>query len=69
MDELDLLQNIVKTLSGNLKIPVTCKVRIYKDFEKTLKLCETLVHAGASVLTIHGRTKEEKGQWVGFMSS
>lgn len=68
MEELELLGNIVQTLSKNLKVPVTCKTRIYKGqggFERSVRLCETLVGAGASMLTIHGRTREEKGQQVG----
>lgn len=64
MDEVDLLEEIVSTLAQGLSIPVTCKVRIYKDYDKNIKLCETLVKAGASALTIHGRTREEKGQLV-----
>lgn len=65
MEELDLLYDIVSTLVRGLKIPVTCKTRIYKDFDRSIRLYETLVKAGASVLTIHGRTREEKGQAVG----
>lgn len=61
MEDLDLLHNIVSTLSKNLKIPVTCKSRIYKSFERTIRLYETLVDAGASIITIHGRTRDEKG--------
>ena len=64
MEELELLHDIVKTLSSQLKVPVTCKTRIYKDFDRSIRLCETLVNAGASMLTIHGRTREEKGQLV-----
>jgi tRNA-dihydrouridine synthase 1 len=65
MEELDLLSSIVSTLSAGLKIPVTCKTRIYRnDFERSVKLCETLVAAGASMLTIHGRSREEKGNLV-----
>jgi tRNA-dihydrouridine synthase 1 len=65
MEELDLLSRIVKTLSEGLKVPVTCKTRIYKgDFQRSVQLCETLVQAGASMLTIHGRTREEKGNLV-----
>lgn len=47
MEEVELLQQIVSTLVRGLKIPVTCKIRIYKDFEKTVKYCEALVDAGA----------------------
>lgn len=65
MDEVDLLVEIVSTLVKGLSVPVTCKVRIYKDYDRTIHLCEALVNAGASLLTVHGRTREEKGQLVG----
>lgn len=39
-------------------------MRIYKDYDRTIRLCEALVNAGASLLTVHGRTREEKGQLV-----
>lgn len=64
MDEVDLLVEIVSTMVRGLNIPVMCKVRIYKDYDRTLNLCEALVSAGASLLTVHGRTREEKGQLV-----
>lgn len=67
MEELDLLTEIVSLLAANLKIPVICKTRIYKGeggFDRSLKLASTLVNAGASLLTIHGRTREEKGHLV-----
>ena len=64
MEELDLITSLVSTLAKGLKVPVTCKTRVYKDYARSLRLCETLVAAGASLLTIHGRTREEKGQFV-----
>lgn len=64
MDEVDLLYEIVSTMVKGLKVPVTCKTRIYKDYDRTIKLLETLARAGASVLTVHGRTREEKGKMV-----
>jgi len=65
MEELELLTRMVSTLAKNLRVPVTCKTRIYKDFDRSLRLVQTLVDAGASLVTIHGRTREEKGQLVG----
>jgi len=68
MEELELLHEIVSTLAQGLSVPVTCKTRIYHGedgFERSIRLCETLVNAGASLLTIHGRTREEKGEWTG----
>lgn len=64
MEELDLLTDIVSTLSKGLKIPVTCKTRIYHDFDRSVRLLETLANAGASLLTVHGRTREEKKQQI-----
>lgn len=65
MEELDLLTAMVSKLATGLRIPVTCKTRIYHDFNRTIRLMETLVNAGASLLTIHGRTREEKKQKIG----
>ncbi len=64
MEELELLDAIIRTLTENLSIPVTAKTRIYHDVDRTLRLCETLVNAGAYALTIHGRTRDEKGQFI-----
>ena len=65
LEEFDLLQEIVTTLSENLDIPVTCKIRVLPSFEKTLELAKLLQASGCSVLTVHGRTKEEKGSKIG----
>ncbi len=65
LEETELLKRIVSHLSANLKIPVTCKIRILKTREETIKLAKALVDAGCKVLTVHGRTKEEKKQLVG----
>lgn len=35
-----------------------------QDFSRSIQLYEALIGAGASMLTIHGRTREEKGHWV-----
>lgn len=64
MEELDLLHDMVSTMVKGLKIPVTCKTRIYHNFDRSVRLCQTLIDAGASLLTIHGRTREEKGHEV-----
>lgn len=65
MEELELLTDIVRTVSRGLKIPVTCKTRVYTDFERSVRLAQTLFDAGASMLTIHGRTREQKQQLTG----
>lgn len=59
MEDKKLICDIVKTLHENLKVPVTCKIRIFKNEEKTLDLAKSIEEAGCSVLTVHGRTKEQ----------
>ena len=77
MEELELLQEIVSTLTRECTVPITCKSRIYKkttghkeselvaDMPRSIKLYETLINAGAKMITIHGRTRDEKGYMVG----
>eukprot|EP00457_Paulinella_chromatophora_P007003 gb/GEZN01007023.1/.p1 GENE.gb/GEZN01007023.1/~~gb/GEZN01007023.1/.p1 ORF type:complete len:423 (-),score=60.45 gb/GEZN01007023.1/:206-1474(-) len=65
LEEFDLVKEIVSTMSQGLKIPVTCKIRIFQDEEKTLQLCHMLQQAGCQLLTVHGRTKEQNKQTIG----
>ncbi|CAM9930215.1 unnamed protein product [Ascophyllum nodosum] len=64
LEEWALLRDIVSTLSRNLTIPVTCKVRLLDSVDDTVNMCKILVSAGARIITVHGRTKEQKGRAV-----
>ncbi|KAG8223059.1 hypothetical protein J437_LFUL002007 [Ladona fulva] len=58
----DLACEIISTLSSQLSIPVTCKIRLLSSTENTIDLCKRLEASGASAIAIHGRTKEERPQ-------
>ncbi|CCE73233.1 Piso0_000262 [Millerozyma farinosa CBS 7064] len=66
MDDWTLIHKLIRTLHDNLKCAVTAKIRIYDDWEKSLQYARMVLDAGAQFITIHGRTREMKGQVTGL---
>ncbi|QHO19317.1 hypothetical protein HN51_061944 [Arachis hypogaea] len=60
MDNLPLVKSLVEKLSLNLKVPVSCKIRLFPKLDDTLKYARMLEEAGCSLLAVHGRTRDEK---------
>ena len=54
MTQVDIMCSLISTLSKNLKIPVTCKIRIKNSDKETMKMVHRLVDAGISILAVHG---------------
>jgi len=67
LSEPDVIEGIVRTLDRELSVPSTVKIRLVNanELQDTLNLVSRLEAAGASVLCLHGRTKEMKGQSTG----
>ncbi|XP_071815116.1 tRNA-dihydrouridine(16/17) synthase [NAD(P)(+)]-like isoform X2 [Apostichopus japonicus] len=65
-DEWDLVFKIINHAHKNLSIPVTCKIRVLETLEKTVEYAKMLERAGAQIITVHGRTREMKGQLTGL---
>jgi len=60
MDDLPRVQRLVETLSGGLSIPVTCKIRLFPQLERTIAYARMLEKAGCQLLAVHGRTRDQK---------
>lgn len=65
-EEPRLIYELVNTLHTQLRIPVTAKFRIQETLEETLEYAKMLLDAGASILTVHGRRREQKGHNTGL---
>lgn len=55
-------KEILLTLVQNIKVPVTCKIRVFENREHTIELVKQLVSTGIAAIAIHGRTKQERPQ-------
>ncbi|KAF4269205.1 hypothetical protein CNMCM8812_008655 [Aspergillus fumigatus] len=65
-EDWDLIYKLINRLHKELPIPVTAKFRIQESKEKTLEYAKMILSAGASIITLHGRTREQKGHNTGL---
>lgn len=65
-EDWGLIWRLIRTLRDGLDVPVTAKFRIQESKEKTLEYARMILDAGASVITVHGRRREQKGHNTGL---
>ena len=65
LDEPDTMVALVSTLARELSVPVTAKLRLLPSRPASFELLKRLEDAGASVLALHGRTREQNKQYCG----
>lgn len=65
-EDQELIFNLINKLHKELDVPITAKIRILETREKTLEYAQNVLKAGASILTVHGRTRDMKGHKTGL---
>ena len=65
-EDWDTIYKLINKLHNELSVPVTAKFRILESKEKTLEYAKMTLSAGASIITLHGRTREQKGHNTGL---
>ncbi|KAK3696511.1 tRNA dihydrouridine synthase [Vermiconidia calcicola] len=60
------IRKLIRTLHEELDIPVTAKMRVLETRERTLQYAQMILDAGASIITVHGRQREQKGHNTGL---
>ncbi|KAG0244108.1 dihydrouridine synthase-domain-containing protein [Mortierella sp. GBAus27b] len=66
MEDWPLISSLVSVLHKHLPIPVTAKIRVFPEMEKTIEYAKMLVESGAQMLVVHGRLREMKGPLTGL---
>ena len=65
-EDWSAIHKLIKTLHEKLDVPVTAKMRILETRERTLEYAKMILDAGASIITVHGRQREQKGHNTGL---
>jgi tRNA-dihydrouridine synthase 1 len=60
------IHDMISTLHQELDVPITAKMRILENKERTLDYAKMILKAGAQILTVHGRQRHQKGHNTGL---
>lgn len=64
-EDWEAIHSMISKLRDELSVPITAKMRVLDTKEKTLEYAQMILSAGASILTVHGRRREQKSHNTG----
>ena len=56
---------MVAKVYRHCRLPLSVKIRVFDDVHDTINYARIIAAAGASMLTVHGRTREQRGVTAG----
>ena len=62
MDDPAALCDMVRELRSAISLPILVKIRVFAEHAPTVALAKQLEAAGCSILTVHGRTRNQAGK-------
>ncbi|KAI1701981.1 dihydrouridine synthase (Dus) domain-containing protein [Ditylenchus destructor] len=54
------VKEILTSMVANSQVPVSCKIRVLNEREKTLEFAKMIQSCGVSAIGVHGRRKDER---------
>jgi tRNA-dihydrouridine synthase 2 len=60
LEKPEEIKSLLTQSVASLDLPITCKIRILPDLQKTLDLVRMIEDCGVSAIAVHGRTKEQR---------
>jgi tRNA-dihydrouridine synthase 1 len=61
-----LIASLIRAASSAGAPAVTCKLRVQSSLQRTIDYAKMMADAGAKMLCVHGRTREQKGAMTGL---
>lgn len=65
-NEWPLIHTMLSTLVAHVDKPITAKIRVFENVEKTIAYAKMIQSTGISLLTVHGRLQRQKGHLTGL---
>uniref|UniRef100_A0A183BUG5 tRNA-dihydrouridine(16/17) synthase [NAD(P)(+)] n=1 Tax=Globodera pallida TaxID=36090 RepID=A0A183BUG5_GLOPA len=62
----ELIESMISTVYRHCHLPISAKIRVLDSLSSTIEYARRIEAAGASLLTVHGRTREQKGIYTGL---
>lgn len=61
MDNIPLICEMIRTAKAELPVHISAKIRCFNNPAHTVAYAKAVVDAGATILTVHGRTRDMRG--------